>query len=361
MLDTSTQSSRYQSLCVWATNSLIKKALIESPDALEFSKASADASFRQYFRVVDTASNTAQQPAWIIMDAPPDKEDTGPFLNIARDWHQQGVHVPEILAVDAERGFVLMEDLGNRPFLPELRSERADKLYGDAMCALIDIQLLSTQPSASDDAELPAYDEALLRQEMSLFGDWLLDKHLGLRITTEQQTMLQTAFDGLVANAMQQPQLTVHRDYHSRNLMLTERHNPGIIDFQDAVRGPITYDLVSLLRDCYIAWPMQRVDDWALQYREQAIQAGLLDAEQHSATQFLAWFDGMGLQRHIKVAGIFARLCHRDGKSGYLGDVPLTLKYIVEVAARHPQYHALGKWVEETVIPTFTKAPQSCG
>jgi hypothetical protein len=197
---------------------------------------------------------------------------------------------------------------------------------------------------------LPAYDRRLLMAEMGLFRDWLLGTHLGLTVDATQTAMLDAACERLVNNALEQPQVCVHRDYHSRNLMVTGRNNPGILDFQDAVIGPVTYDLVSLLRDCYIAWPRARVEGWALGYRELALQSGILREEHEDPAVFLRWFDLMGVQRHLKAAGIFARLHHRDGKPGYLADIPRTLGYVVEVAARYPEISGLGEFIDREVV-----------
>ena len=203
---------------------------------------------------------------------------------------------------------------------------------------------------------LPHYVRTLLLSEMELFREWLLGRHLDIAQHDGQAATIDAAFEQLADNALQQPQVCVHRDYHSRNLMLTERNNPGILDFQDAVIGPVTYDLVSLLRDCYIAWPRARVEDWALGYQQLALQSGILREEHEDPVRFLRWFDLMGMQRHLKAAGIFARLNHRDGKPGYLGDIPRTLGYVVEVAQRYDELAAFGEFVETNVL----KRPGSC-
>jgi aminoglycoside/choline kinase family phosphotransferase len=279
--------------------------------------ASSDASFRRYFRLyIDDTTR-------IVMDAPPEHEETGTFCRIARRFHQQGINVPEIIATDESQGFVLMSDLGSRHYLDYLDDENADSLYADALESLARLQAgTSTAPGF-----LPPYSEDLLRREMDLYRDWYLERHLGVQITNEEHALMDRAWDILVRSACEQPQLWVHRDYHSRNLMITEKNNPGVIDFQDAVTGPITYDLVSLLKDCYIEWPAVRVKQWVLNYHRMALQRGLL--EEKDETLFLRWFHRMGIQRHLKVAGIFARLSHRDGKHRYLDDIPLTLKYLV--------------------------------
>ncbi len=302
--------------------------------------ASADASFRRYFRV------TRPQGTCIAMDAPPDKENVEPYLAVAGMLVGIGVNAPRVIARNAEQGFLLLTDLGSVTYLDALADRRrAGSLYSDAIHALVRIQADGNAHAAG----LPPYDEKLLRFEMSLFTDWLLGRHLGLALDGGGQRDLARAFDLLVANALGQPQVFVHRDYHSRNLMVCERDNPGILDFQDAVNGPLTYDLVSLLRDCYIDWPQDRVVEWAREFRRAALAAGL-DAGADEQ-QFLRWFDLMGVQRHLKASGIFARLWHRDGKAGYLPDVPRTLGYIEQACGRHPDLTALGVLVRDRVLP----------
>ena len=276
--------------------------------------ASVDASFRRYFRVTRGADS------YIVMDAPPDKEDSGPFLQVARLLGSLDLNVPIILARDMERGFLLLSDLGSRQYLDALGSDgAADELYADALKSLRTMQTADARISQ----RLPRYDRALLTREMELLPEWFLMRHLGLPIEASERAMLTRLFESLVESAATQPACFVHRDYHSRNLLVTPENNPGILDFQDAVWGPVTYDLASLLKDCYIAWPPARVRQWVLQYRESLFEAGFkLDAD---AVQFMRWFDLMGLQRHIKVLGIFARLFYRDGKSQYLKDLPRVL------------------------------------
>jgi aminoglycoside/choline kinase family phosphotransferase len=308
----------------------------------DLAPASADASFRRYFRV------TRAEGSVIAMDAPPGKEDVGPYLRVAHMLEDAGVHAPHVIARNAEQGFLLLSDLGSITYLEALRDPVcAAPLYQDAIGALVKFQ----SNGRGHCADLPPYDENLLRTEMRLFPDWLMSRHLGLEIEGATETTLAEAADLLVANALAQPQVFVHRDYHSRNLMVCEGANPGILDFQDAVHGALTYDLVSLLRDCYVAWPHERVLGWAQDYRRQAGAAGL-DTGTDEA-QFLRWFDLMGVQRHLKAAGIFARLWHRDGKPGYLPDVPRTLNYIVEACAHHADFGALGALVRERVLPAM--------
>ncbi len=300
--------------------------------------ASGDASFRRYFRL--TLDDGATR---IVMDAPPEHEDCRPFVEIARAWEGLGLHLPHIYAADLERGFLLLSDLGNRLYLDALNGDTAEQLYGDALEALVVIQ--GQAPTQG----LPPYDRALLLQEMALFRDWLVREQLGLELDVAEQQMLEQTFDLLAENALQQPQVAVHRDYHSRNLLVTVQSNPGILDFQDAVVGPVTYDLVSLLRDCYISWPRERVEAWAMGYYQLALCSGVLCSEHEG--EFLRWFDLMGVQRQLKAAGIFARLNRRDGKPGYLGDIPRTLGYIVEVAPDYPELAGLATLIQQRVLP----------
>ena len=305
----------------------------------ELRPASADASFRRYFRV------TSRGATHIVMDAPPDKEDMRPFIEIAHRLHQLGLNVPEVLEQDLGRGYLLLTDLGDRMYLPQLNAGTVERLYGDALGALVVLQT----GIFTDATFLPEYDEPLLRREMELFREWYLGRHLGLNLDAGRQALLDAAFTRLAAAALEQPRVWVHRDYHSRNLMVTARNNPGILDFQDAVRGPITYDLVSLLRDCYIAWPRAQVEEWALGYQTLALQSGLPVCEDEAG--FLRWFDLMGVQRHLKASGIFARLNHRDGKPGYLQDIPRTLGYVVEVSGRYPELQDLHALLMDLRIP----------
>jgi aminoglycoside/choline kinase family phosphotransferase len=301
--------------------------------------ASADASFRRYFRV------THEGESWIVMDAPPQQEDSRPFISIARLFLDAGLNVPEVIDADLEQGYLLLSDLGSEPYLAALDDASVERLYGDALGALVAIQACQPEPGT-----LPPYDRELLLAEQELFREWLLGKHLGITLAPAQSAMCDQVFDLLADNALQQPQVCVHRDYHSRNLMVTPRNNPGILDFQDAVTGAVTYDLVSLLRDCYISWPRQRVEDWALGYQELALQSGILRNEHEDPAQFLRWFDLMGVQRHLKAAGIFARLNHRDGKPGYLADIPRTLGYVTEVAGRYDELSGFGEFVQQQVL-----------
>jgi len=304
----------------------------------EIAPASADASFRRYFRVQHNGSS------FIVMDAPPEKENCQAFIELSAIFNELGLHVPVVEKMDLQQGFLCLTDLGNRVYLDELTeentSQNADQntvqLYDDALKALLKIQ-------AYKGNHLPDYDLTLLLNEMELFREWYLGKHLGLTLTDQQQTLLDEAFSFLANEALSQPQVLVHRDYHSRNLMICEDNNPGILDFQDAVIGPVTYDLVSLLRDCYVQWPQQQVESWLSGYYQQASKAGLIANIEFA--QFLRWFDLMGIQRHLKASGIFARLNYRDNKPGYLNDIPRTLGYIKSVATRYPELNAFSDFI----------------
>ena len=310
-----TLSLREQARLAWA------QAALGDPGA-RLERASADASFRSYWRTQSGGRS------WIVMDAPPDREDIGPWLDIAGRLVKAGLHAPEVRAADASEGFVLMADLGDRLYLPELDEAHADALYADALDALLAMQ---AKVPADD---LPAYDELRLVVEMELMPEWFLGRHLGFDIQCEHWDVIELAMRALVDNAQRQEQVFVHRDYHSRNLLVCPGANPGILDFQDAVRGPITYDLVSLLRDCYIQWPEQRVQAWAEGYRQRLVAAGLTHVDEAT---FRRGFDLMGLQRHLKVLGIFCRLWYRDGKAGYLKDLPLVWEYTRSVGLRYPE------------------------
>jgi len=297
---------------------------------LDLQPASADASFHRYFRA------STQAGSFIVMDAPPSHEDCRPFLHVARLFRAAGANTPEIIAENLAEGFLLLSDFGNITYLATLEADSgsADLLYRDANAALIKIQ------NASQPGELPAYDAELLLREMRLFPDWYLGRHLGVSLDAEQEIVLNTTFNSILANNLAQPQVYVHRDWHSRNLMLTDADNPGVLDFQDAVYGPITYDLASIYKDAYIRWDEERVLDWLVRYWQDARKASLPVNADFGA--FYRDFEWMGVQRHIKVLGIFARLCHRDGKQGYLKDMPLVMDYLRKACNR---YNGLGDFL----------------
>jgi len=325
--------SRLESLKQWVAEVL---ALRE----YELRPASSDASFRRYFRI------SASGASYIVMDAPPERENCRRYIEVARRFQALGLNVPEILEQDLDRGFLLIGDLGQQMYLPALNDATVERLYGDALAALATLQT----GIFTDSTFLPVYDESLLRRELEIFREWYLGRHLGLRLDAGQDAVLDRTFEALIQSALEQPRVWVHRDFHSRNLMVTAVNNPGILDFQDAVQGPVTYDLVSLLRDCYIAWPRARVEAWAMRHFDQARVAGLLPVEADPAL-FLRWFDLMGVQRHLKAAGIFARLLHRDGKPGFLADIPRTLGYVIEVSGRHPDLQGLHEFLSGLSVP----------
>jgi len=301
--------------------------------------ASSDASFRRYFRVLGDVS-------CIIMDAPPPQEDCRPFVKIADYLEKMGLNSPRVLEADLERGYLLLSDLGSTQYLGEIeqKPERASPLYMDALDALLVMQ----DKGASIQRELPAYDDSLLRFEMSLFRDWLCERHLEIEFSDDEEQLWQCCCDALVDSALKQTRVFVHRDYHSRNLMVTDINNPGILDFQDAVEGPLTYDLVSLLKDCYVKWPAEQILQRAIYFYECS---GV--AAQRGQDEFISDFDLMGVIRHLKAAGIFARLLHRDGKTGYMKDVPRTLSYIVDIAPGYEALNFLGDFIAQRVLPAL--------
>ena len=285
------------------------------------------------------------------MDAPPEQEDCVPYIRVAGYLESMQLNAPRILEADLDAGFLLMTDLGSEQYLDHLRSDADPKarLYSDALAALAQMQRRGT----SFQALLPPYDDALLRFELSLFHDWLCGTHLGIRFSTAEEAAWQTLCDLLIRNALEQPAVFVHRDYHSRNLMVTAANNPGILDFQDAVEGPLTYDLVSLLKDCYIVWEPHQVQAWLREFYDQLDDAM---RQQVDFSAFTHYFDLMGTQRHIKAAGIFARLNHRDGKPAYMRDVPRTLGYIVELGPRYPELRWLVDLITTRCLPALEAA-----
>nr|WP_277346248.1 phosphotransferase [Solimonas marina] len=297
----------------------------------EFAPASADASFRRYFRVRDGAHS------WIVMDAPPERENCEPFIQISGLLLDAGLHAPQVLAQDLERGYLLLSDLGRQTFLHVIDADNADALMSDAIDALVRWQ------GASRPGVLPPYDAALLQRELSLFPDWYVARHLRTTLSDVQVAALAGVGQRLVESALAQPRVYVHRDYMPRNLMISDP-NPGVIDFQDAVEGPLAYDVVCLFKDAFLSWPAARVDAWRAQYVERARAAGLPVPD--DAT-FARQFDWMGVQRHLKVIGIFARICYRDGKPHYLDDVPRFIGYVREVAGRYPELAPLLRLFDE--------------
>jgi aminoglycoside/choline kinase family phosphotransferase len=304
--------------------------------------ASADASFRRYFRA------TRDGESFIVMDAPPAREDCRPFIRVAGYLEAMTLNAPRVLEADLEQGFLLLTDLGSMPYLEKLTRDPSatDELYDDAIDALA---LLQSKGVAYQSA-LPDFDADQLYSELLLFHDWLCGLHLGIELSAVEQLAWRNCCSMLMRNALDQPQVFVHRDYHSRNLMFVPEGNPGIIDFQDAVEGPLTYDLVSLLRDCYTSLPPAEVERRVLDFRMR-LEPNLRG--QVGPEQFVRNFDLMGVQRHLKAAGIFARLNHRDGKSAYMADVPRTLGYIIELEPAYPELSFLTSFIAERVLPAL--------
>lgn len=335
---------RQDTLAHWAADQI--EQLYQHSIPAQMVTVSGDASFRRYFRIIFNENSV--QKSWIAVDAPPEYENSRQFVDIARVWSAAGVKVPTVLAFDEARGFMLLEDFGDVLLHPKLTGDAVDGLYKSAIDSLIELQQLPRTDN------IPLYDRALLDREMALFTDWLCEKHLSLTLLAEEKAMLSEVFNLLAKSALAQPQVMVHRDYHSRNLMVCPANKPlhdtdfiGIIDFQDAVWGAYTYDLVSLLKDCYIAWPREQVLGWVAYFAQGS---GSKDPK-----QLVRDFDLMGMQRHLKAAGIFARLSIRDGKHGYLDDVPRTCEYLLATAHLYPELSAFADWMEKRFLPALNK------
>lgn len=313
-----------------------------STDSLNLQALAGDAGCRRYFRIDRDCAQSL--PSLLAVDAPPQKEDSHAFVALGEYLRSNGVHTPQIVAADAEQGFLLLEDFGDELLNLALNEDTVELLYGECLMTLLRLQQCEQPPSL-----VAKYDQNFLRLELNIFIDWFVKELLGHSLSSSEQTMLDKLFGTLEDSAQAQPQVLVHRDYHSRNLLVTEGGAPGVVDFQGALIGPITYDLVSLLRDCYIRWPRADVKRWALAYGNMALEVGLLP--QTSEAEFLRWFDLMGLQRHIKVLGIFARLALRDNKKAYLNDLPLVIRYVLEVAEDYPQFNEFVAWFKATLLP----------
>ena len=366
-----------------------------------------DASYRRYFRLV------SENSSWIVMDAPPEGGDSASFVDIASGWKSLGINLPKVLSADLEQGFLLLSDLGDLHYLDHLNDDNADDLYGQAIAALIKIQGCQSVPGYS----FPVYDRQFITRELAIFSEWFVGEMLGLELSESEQQCWTGVSDLLINSALEQPQVCMHRDYHSRNLMVTKERSLGIIDFQDAVMGPISYDLVSLLRDCYIEWPQAKIERWVQSYLSKADSAGIIsfvlpasvssnsmvaESDQFKEAaleplkgsiseplrasiseplrvsismplrasismplkasnteplvavdekQFFRWFDLMGMQRHLKAVGIFARLKIRDGKDGYLADIPRTLNYVLKVCDSYPELEPFYRLLTERIVP----------
>lgn len=310
----------------------IKETLGVTTYSLE--PASGDASFRRYFRLLTDADQ------FIAVDAPPEKEDNASFVNVTHLLEAEGLPVPHIHYSSLDFGFFLLSDFGDTLLLNVLNNENVNTLYAKAFDALT---IMQQTPTTS----LPDYSQELLLTEMELFREWFLSKHLSIELSSSEHVLLDQVFASLIANALSQPQVFVHRDYHSRNLMQIDEKYPGIIDFQDAVCGPVTYDLVSLLRDCYIEWPLTQVEAWALSYRNKVLSEKIITNVDEQT--FLKWFDLMGIQRHLKAIGIFSRLNIRDNKPNYLQAIPRTLHYIKTIAPKYSETYELSKFICDKV------------
>lgn len=331
-----TVEQRKQALTDW-----INKVL--TPDSSDNLRSlvslGSDAGFRRYYRLHPALDLPA-----LAVDAPPETEDTPLFIELARYFRSHGINTPNVIAADSQEGFLLVEDFGDRLLHADLTPDTANGLYGEALMTLLSIQQCTDIPQ-----QLPVYDQAMLRRELSIFTEWFVEKLLKYIPAEPEQQMLEKVFAALEDSAMEQPQLLVHRDFHSRNLMLCTSGALGVIDFQGAVRGPFSYDLVSLLRDCYIRWPAEDVRRWALSYGNMAMDVGIIGPIDEST--YLRHFDWMGLQRHIKVLGIFARLHLRDHKHHYLADLPLVIRYVLEVVQEYPELTPLGDWFKQQLLP----------
>ncbi len=304
---------------------------------LQLQALQGDAGFRRYFRL-----NT--RPSLLAVHAPVETEDSRAFVAIAEFLRRHGVHVPKVSEHDFDRGYLLLEDLGSSLYREHLNEDTADVLYGEAL-----MMLLRIQQSPADESIFPSYSETRLRDEMKLFDEWFVGRMLGHRLSADETRMLDDVYDALIQSAMEQPRVVVHRDYHSRNIVYGEGGGPGVIDFQDAVIGAVTYDLVSLLKDCYIRWEPARVKRWALAYATMLNDVDIIPAVPEET--FLRWFDWMGLQRHIKVLGIFSRLSMRDSKNGYLNDLPLVVHYVQNVIRAYPQFDEFSRWFDNRLVP----------
>jgi len=348
--------ARQQQLQDWAQGAIRRQFAID-PGVVTASTLGGDASFRRYFRFFPNVPGLPR--SLMLVDAPPERENNPAFLRAAGEFEVAGLHAPQVHAHDVEQGFMVLEDFGDQLMLPCLQqgqddgdTGRVDVLYQQAMQALL---LLQSHPAPSS---LPPYDRALLHRELVLFDEWFCGKMLGMELSTDERTLLATSWQMLADAALAQPQVRVHRDYHSRNLMvragddgkLRENQAPGVIDFQDAVIGAVTYDLVSLLRDCYIVWPLGDVERWARAFHRDAQAQGIVPST-YSEPEFMRDFDLMGLQRHIKVLGIFCRLALRDNKPRYLLDLPVVMDYVCQVAARHPAMAPFLQWFQAGPMP----------
>lgn len=335
---------RQMQLAAWAKKTICEHHSV-STDPLDFKwqVISADASFRRYFRL------SWHNKTWVAVDAPPLHENLTAFLQVQKILLAHHVNAPQLIAVDSTQGFMLLSDLGDTLLLSVLKAEPTkENPYRSAIQALVQIQSIPKESFIA----LPSYDAKRLMDEMQLFRDWHVTQFLGYPLSPTEERAFQLFCQQLIEDVLRQPSVLVHRDYHSRNLMVLPQEKLGVIDFQDAVIGPIAYDWVSILKDCYMAWPRSLVEEW-MQEALSLLKEKLLLEETLEPPIWLQWFDAMGLQRHIKIVGIFSRLCLRDGKAGYLEDIPLTYAYILDAIDRDPRYSDWGRWLKETILPLY--------
>ncbi|MDX1279772.1 phosphotransferase [Shewanella colwelliana] len=325
---------RFIALCDWIARTL--------GDDAKVMLISGDASFRRYFRVFH------RQASFIAMDSPPEMVPVQPFIALANEYQRQGLSAPLVIAEDIESGFLLLSDLGDLQLLSVLDEANVSAYYQQALYLLDKVVAIT----AAGGESLPIYNDEFVLRELRIFCEWLVEHHLKIVIDRPTKALLDETFSLLVANVAEQPKAGMHRDYHSRNLMLVEE-NLAVIDFQDAVIGPITYDAVSLLRDCYVRWPDAIVDPLRMQHYQQLLSLGLISKEV-SFQQYCRWFDLMGIQRHLKAAGIFCRLNYRDGKLGYMQDIPLTLEYVVDIGKHYPELDSFTQWITDTILPRMS-------
>lgn len=328
---------RLQQLSEWARRALKAHCGADCADKLQVVPLPGDAGFRRYYRC-----NT--DPTLIAVDAPPSTENNARFVALADYLRRYGIHTPQVVAADIEQGFMLLEDLGDDQLFTLLDEDSAQSLYAEALS-----ELLCLQQVPRCETLLQPYDREKLATEIGLFRPWFCESMLGVQLDDAAVAILDAVTEKLLASALEQPTVMVHRDYHSRNIMIREAHRPGIVDFQDAVWGPVTYDLAGLLRDCYVRWPREQVEHWALTYADMAISTDIMP--EVTREQFLRWFDWMGMQRHLKVLGIFSRLWLRDGKPGYLRDLPLVMRYTLEVAEAYDEFADFARWFRDTLVP----------
>jgi aminoglycoside/choline kinase family phosphotransferase len=314
-----------------------------SNESITLNSLTGDAGFRVYYRF------NVNGQSFIAVDAPPENSNNDAFVKIQHALNAQGVLVPQIIALDKQAGFFCLSDFGDSLFAEIVNLDNMVEQYTKA----IDLLPLISNIDFDEKESLPVYDRDFIELELGIFQEWLLDKHLGIKLNEPELEQLSRCFELLINSALSQPQVTMHRDYHSRNIMVLADNRMGIIDFQDAVQGPITYDAVSLLRDCYIRWPQKDVDFLFAYFCQKMTAHYSLTSIDKS--QWCQWFDLMGLQRHIKAAGIFARLLHRDNKPCYLKDIPLTLEYIVDVSRSYPELMFLHKFVKDRVLPAISQ------